>query len=119
MRLMERAPDSWGRHRKSAIWIQEPLKMNEGFETKFSFRISDPGLCSSLDGFCGGGDGFAMVIKVGNASLTSSVPGTHIDPSEDEEDVGRNLGYAGITNSIALEFDTWFTKEFYDPKQVH
>lgn len=84
-------------------------------------------MCTELDGFCHGGDGFAFVIKkwdpsmyINNGASTGTcVPGQQCGTSPESRDIGKNLGYAGIENSIAIEFDTWFTKDYYDPKQVN
>lgn len=54
------------------------------FSTFFAFRISEPGN--------GGADGIAFVAQTVSASLG---------------DVGGGMGYAGVKNSLAIEFDTW------------
>lgn len=46
-----------------------------------------------------GGDGFAFVLHHDDA--TTSAIG----------DSGRGLGYAGIENSLAVEFDTWYNPD--------
>lgn len=80
----------------------------KGFETTFTFQISDHsqtctynvdpsyGLSHYKSCATHGGDGFAFVI--------------HLDPRLDTEAIGANgeqLGYGGISNSLAIEFDTW------------
>lgn len=54
------------------------------FSTFFAFRISEPGN--------GGADGIVLVAQTVSASLG---------------EVGGGMGYAGVPNSLAIEFDTW------------
>ncbi|MBN2563987.1 MAG: hypothetical protein JXQ75_23980 [Phycisphaerae bacterium] len=81
-----------------SVWLMDKQDVAEGFSTMFTFRITDPG-----DVFPDevtpdtGGDGFAFVIQ--NA-------GTDV-----EGGAGGGIGYAGIPNSIAVEFDTWDNDE--------
>ncbi|KXS12896.1 concanavalin A-like lectin/glucanase [Gonapodya prolifera JEL478] len=79
--------DSWPSDR-GAAFLHQAVDLAQGFVTEFSFRISDgqggPGV---------GGDGFAFVVQ-----------------RERPEAMGRGgggMGYEGIRNGIALEFDTW------------
>ncbi len=58
---------------------------NNSFSTAFSFRITEP--------FGGGADGLVFVMQtVGN-----NVGGA-----------GGGIGYLGISNSLGIEFDTWY-----------
>ena len=52
-----------------------------------------------------GGDGFALVLHTeGPAALGGA---------------GAGLGYAGLANGIALEFDTWADADVADPGDNH
>lgn len=87
-----------------------------GFRTDFSFRIildedqALPGPCKWVDhtpGSCArrGGDGFAFVVQnFGEQSLGQG---------------GGGLGYGGIPNAVAVEFDTWFDSNLRDPYENH
>lgn len=66
-----------------AAWATTPQAVQGGFDTTFQFQITNPGA-----------DGFAFVVH--NSSAGSSAIGGG----------GNNLGYAGISNSLAVEFDT-------------
>jgi hypothetical protein len=52
-----------------------------------------------------GGDGFAFVIQ----SLNNSALGG----------ISENLGYGGIKNSVAVEFDTWYNHDLNDYFEHH
>ncbi|EGF89240.1 rhizobiocin RzcA [Asticcacaulis biprosthecium C19] len=56
------------------------------FSSHFEFRITEPGN--------GGADGFTFVLAAGDTGNGSA-------------GYGEGLGYAGLTNSVAIEFDTW------------
>jgi len=71
---------------------QQPV--SGGFVTEFRFRI----ICKGG----GGADGLAFLIA-----------GTS------QARIGTGLGYNGITNSIAVEFDTWLNSNLGDPNDHH
>ena len=70
----------------SSAWLNTAIPVSSGFSTSFQFQISSATTLTLADGF-------AFVIQ-GNG--TSAVGGG-----------GGNLGYQGIPNSIAIEFDTY------------
>ena len=76
-----------------------PVKqfIRDGFDVTFQYDIHD--LVNS------GGDGFAFVIQ--NNPLLREGGG------------GGGMGYAGISNSLAVEFDTWSNPESSDPNANH
>ena len=91
-----------------SIWYEKRLPVLMGFETSFSFQVTDhsrtcsehvdPSLSSNrLHRSCAvhGGDGFAFVIHVDGRD-TAAI-------GHDGED----LGYGGMNNSLAIEFDLW------------
>jgi hypothetical protein len=66
------------------------LASNASFSTFFQFRFTSPG--GACDGLGCGADGLVFVVQtVGN-----NVGGA-----------GGGIGYAGINNSVGIEFDTW------------
>ena len=71
------------------------------FSTNFQFRITNPGGVTDLSGEKGA-DGFVFVIQ----PVSSSHGGS-----------GGGLGYAGITPSIGVEFDTF--QNGFDPDTNH
>jgi len=94
-----------------AAWYPRPLNLREGFETRFTLRAANPSVrCAVMDDThthcrARGADGFAFVLQ-GNS------------PSELGAG-GRELGYGGITNSLAVEFDTWYNPEQLEPFENH
>ena len=70
------------------------IPVENGFETTFEFRISRPGRPEGQSGEIGA-EGLAFVI--------------HNDPAglEARGHRGGSLGYAGITNGVAIEFDAY------------
>jgi hypothetical protein len=99
---------------RGAVWYQKRMKVRYGFKCSFAFRITARSqMCSTsitehTDGFASkriytgenetcsdaGGDGFAFVIH--NDARGASAIG----------DNGEGLGYSGLQDSLAIEFDT-------------
>lgn len=85
----------------NAAWHHTSQDITDGFETTFRFRISNPRSADNL--YQGnsvidssgniGGDGFAFVLR------NSAAPALGY--------AGGGLGYSGIFNALAIEFDTW------------
>jgi len=90
-----------------SVWYESRVPVLRGFESTFSWQITDPSVeCTehvdrsfsrNLHKSCvvHGGDGFAFVIH-GDPADALALGGD-----------GEQLGYGGISNSIAVEFDTW------------
>jgi hypothetical protein len=96
---------------RGAVWYARQMNVGEGFDTAFSFRISNPSLrCINLHGVYDrcrsrGADGFAFVIH--NSSPSAVGKG------------GKNMGYGGINNSLAVEFDTYYNYDELEPYDNH
>ena len=91
-----------------SVWYEKRVPVLTGFETSFSFQVTDhsrscsehldPTLSANrLHRSCAvhGGDGFAFVIHADGRD-TAAI-------GHDGED----LGYGGMNNSLAIEFDLW------------
>jgi hypothetical protein len=90
-----------------SVWYQSRVPILRGFETTFSWQITDQSVecidhvdkaySTMQHRSCAvhGGDGFAFVIH-GAPEKENALGGD-----------GEQLGYGGIANSIAVEFDTW------------
>lgn len=72
-----------------AAWFKTKQRVADGFECTFSFQVSEPG---SNRPFVPGADGIAFVLQ--NSSISEGAR-------------GGGIGYEGIINSIAVEFDTY------------
>mmetsp|Transcript_19911 Transcript_19911/g.25708 ORF Transcript_19911/g.25708 Transcript_19911/m.25708 type:complete len:450 (+) Transcript_19911:233-1582(+) len=107
------------------VWYRNPLPVNLGFSTLFTFQVSDHSKVCTLHKdpdfslihhkTCSvhGGDGLSFVI--------------HGDPAMDLA-IGRKgsqLGYGGMENALAIEFDTWYNPDtnssdlVYDHVSLH
>jgi len=125
--------------RRGSIWYRTPQKVTHGFTTSFRFQLSARNrLCKRLveahadqmKGVAltvhydeclravwnstewsqrvlglGGGDGFAFVIQGGGGDVLGQR--------------GNQLGFGGIEDSIAVEFDTYQNKELDDVNDMH
>jgi len=92
-----------------SAWYKEPLAVLDGFETSFTFQILDqsqsctyhvdPNVALKKHKSCyvHGGDGFAFVLHHHSGANETALGKS-----------GQQLGYGGIPNSLAIEFDTWF-----------
>ena len=94
-----------------SVWYARQMNVREGFETTFTFRIAEGSLrCNQMDDAythcrARGGDGLALVVQ--NQSPRALGAG------------GAGLGYTGITNSLAIEFDTYYNAELLEPYENH
>jgi hypothetical protein len=97
------------RYQRGAVWLIDKQLVSSGFQTTFQFRLSNPGglIQWSPQGYQRGGDGFAFVIQNYGIPVVGYWAGY--------------LGYHGIPNSLAVEFDTWWNAEpgFFDPNGNH
>src|SRR5664279_964725 len=73
--------------------------VNTGFTTYFKFQIHAAAIC------CTPGDGFAFVIQTASPTALGSGFG--------------GMSYAGIPNSLAVEFDTFQNTNLLDPNSNH
>lgn len=80
-----------------AVWFDEPLDLKYGFNTWFDFHISK--VADS------GGDGFAFVVQRDNPYALGRS--------------GNGLGYDGLENALAVEFDTKLNKDLGDESADH
>jgi len=98
LRLTDGYPGIGATHPEtSASWFALQQKVNSGFTTYFKFQIHTAAIC------CSPADGFAFVIQNSSTSALGSGFG--------------GLAYAGIPNSVAVEFDTF--QNSWDPSANH
>lgn len=95
------------KHLAGAAWLRDKQTVAGGFETEFTFRLTEPG------GLGGGADGFAFVLQ---NSGPEAVGGTG---SGGGFALGNDAAYGGpseaIPQSIAVFFDTFRNQEIGDP----
>jgi hypothetical protein len=98
----------------AAAWYPRKLNVREGFDTSFVFRLANPSTeCTLMDDeytHCRarGADGFAFVVHNAEGGGTHTLG-----------EAGMGLGYSGILNSLAVEFDTWYNSELLEPYENH
>jgi len=86
----------------ASAWLGTQQSVTSGFTTSFAFQIT-PVSGTAL------ADGFAFVIQgAPNGAATLGTTGA-----------GMYIGYAGIPNSIAIEFDTYYNSQYDDPAGPH
>lgn len=87
---------------QSGSFFSQSQLMVEGFNTQFSFRLTNPG--GVWDGTEVGADGFVFVIQPISSSIGAG---------------GGGLGYSGISPSVGVEFDTFLNPENSDVSTNH
>jgi hypothetical protein len=98
-------------NRSGSAWFKEKQPVLDGFETEFSFQLTERSRnCKTTTVIAercmpNGGDGFAFVVQYDAASALGAA--------------SSSLGYGGIVNSLAVEFDTWFNVEKSDVYENH
>lgn len=100
--------------RVGALWYTQGIEVLSGFECGFRFQITDLSRsCNyvkdrnfglNMHKACAvhGGDGFAFVIHGDQDELETLGNGA------------QQMGYGGIENALAIEFDTWYNPDMGD-----
>ncbi len=93
-----------------AVWTGHLVPVAFGFETTFRFRISEGCNPNHKEEHFPGADGIAFVIQNSSNFALGNL--------------GGGIGYDGIPNSVAIEFDTYANdstqiENYYDPNDNH
>jgi hypothetical protein len=101
-----------------AAWYYQPQQLSTGFTTAFQFRISNTNLCL----FCSfPADGMALVIQndpAGTGAIGYTGNGQNMAYGNNDVSTASGPGNA-ITNSLAIELDTYQNTNFSDPNGNH
>jgi len=101
-----------------SAWFHTKQPLSTGFTTAFQFQISKTGHCNG----CGSpADGIAMVIQgdpAGTGALGYDQDGQDISYGNNDKAGSSGVGLA-ITNSLAIELDTYFNPSYSDPDGNH
>ncbi len=89
--VLQLTPSAAGSAGAAFTAVPLPFGPHLGFSTFFTFRLSRPGGLVDTDGVQGA-DGVAFLIQSTGYSYGTG---------------GGGIGYEGISNSLAVEFDTW------------
>jgi hypothetical protein len=87
----------------SSVWFSIPQKVTNGFTSYFAFRITRTEGATA--------DGLAFLVQ---NSTNPSPSITHGSGPNVLGQLGGGIGYDGIDNSLAVEFDTFYNSEFGD-----
>lgn len=93
-----------------SVWFAQDFVLKKGFSTTFSFMLAshvvNADLAANLNATTlEGVQGLALVIQAS---------GSHVIGME-----GSGMGYAGMSNGVAVEFDTFSNKDAKDPRGNH
>jgi hypothetical protein len=92
-----------------------PLSLVNGFTSTFTFQFTGQGgITNGAKGSNGktGADGIAFVVQNGCFSNSSSNCG--VSALNPDVGTGGEIGFAGLTKSVAVQFDTWCNSEYND-----
>ena len=84
------------RSQRGAIWYKKPIDLTKDYEFHFKMYLGDR-TC--------GADGLAFVLQANGTDVLGGG--------------GGNIGYGGISKSLAVEFDTWQNGDIGDPNGNH
>lgn len=93
------------------VWFKVQQPLTSGFTVWFQFQIHDAKIC------CKPGDGLAFVIQ--NSTFTDGTYGAVGKGVTARGASSGGLAYAGIPNSLAIEFDTFNNPQGWDPSANH
>ncbi|MCX7737641.1 MAG: T9SS type A sorting domain-containing protein [Candidatus Kapabacteria bacterium] len=97
-------------NQSGAVWYTTKVPVKSGFYTKFKFRFTEGNNNNCNDGSLPGADGIAFVIQNTSPMISGGL--------------GGGIGYDGLENSIAIEFDTFSNdstqiENLFDPNGNH
>ncbi len=87
---------------KAAVWFSVPQKVKDGFTAYFAFRLGSPSSFPKADGV-------AFTIQNASGATGGSGSGPNVIGVN-----GGGIGYMGILNSLAVEFDDFINP--WDPE---
>ena len=93
----------------TTAYFKIPQVVTQGFDTYFAFQMHQPTMC------CSPGDGFAFILQ--NSNATDSTQGASGIGIEAVGAAEGGIGYSGINDSLAVEFD--ILDNSWDPNGNH
>jgi hypothetical protein len=101
-----------------AAWYYLPQPLSTGFTTAFQFQLSNTNACSSCSFPA---DGLALVIQndpAGTGAIGFTGNGQNMSYGNNDVSTASGPGNA-ITNSLAIELDTFQNSDYADPNGNH
>jgi Bacterial lectin len=86
------------------------LSLASGFTTTFTFAFTNPGTNCCAPG----ADGIAFVVQNGSFSGYNNDTTSGAGALGPNDGLGGEIGFTGLTNSVAVEFDTFCNGEYAD-----
>ena len=93
----------------STAFFKVPQPVTSGFTTYFAFQMHNPTMC------CAPGDGFSFIVQ--NSNATDSTQGASGRGLKAIGSAMGGMGYSGINDSLAIEFD--ILENAWDPNGNH
>jgi hypothetical protein len=94
-----------------AVWSLDPVSVSLGFSTTFWFRLSEGIGIPDPAGGVPGADGFAFVVQNGGWEAATGNQALGVGAG--------GMGYMYLSNSLAVEFDTWQNGPYGDQDGNH
>lgn len=94
-----------GQYQSGGAYLENRIAVRNGFDVKFSFRLSNGNDNGMVDNGDPGADGIAVVFQRDNPTALGRP--------------GDGIGYHEIAHGMAVEFDSYLNPAFSDPNTSH
>ena len=93
------------------------VSLVNGFNTTFTFQFTNPNKGQGSINSCGGknrggADGIAFLVQ--NGSFNNGGSGSGSTALGPDNGAGGQIGFTGLSDSVAVQLDTWYNSEYSD-----